>query len=61
MQSSVNDESSIRGVHHSGKLTLLTPQSPTPWEDWRDRLHLSLIAKGNIDIENLKKPKKLLK
>ena len=29
---------------------------PIPWEDWTDLLHLVIIAKENVDIENLLNP-----
>ena len=33
-----------------------TVDAPIPWEDWSDLFHLAIIAKENIDIENLLNP-----
>ena len=35
-----------------------TVDPPIPWEDWSDLFHSAIIAKENIDIENLPNPSK---
>ena len=33
-----------------------TVEPPTQWINWIDQLHLAIIAKENLDIDNLKEP-----
>ena len=33
-----------------------TIESPTRWTNWIDQFHLAIIAKENLDIDNLKEP-----
>ena len=33
-----------------------TVDPPIPWEEWSDLFHLAIIAKENVDIENLLNP-----
>ena len=33
-----------------------TVEPPTQWTNWFDQLHLTIIAKENLDINNLKEP-----
>ena len=34
----------------------LTVEPPTQWTNWVDEFHLAIIAKENLDIDNLKEP-----
>ena len=49
-----NNESIVRGISPFWQNHTVDP--PIPWEDWIDLFHLSIIAKENIDIENLLNP-----
>ena len=33
-----------------------TVEPPTQWNNWIDQFHLAIIAKENLDIDNLKEP-----
>ena len=33
-----------------------TVEPPTQWTNWIDQFHLAIIAKENLDIDNLKEP-----
>ena len=33
-----------------------TVEPPTQWNNWIDQFHLAIIAKENLDTDNLKKP-----
>ena len=49
-----NNESNVRGIRPFWQNHTVDP--PIPWEDWSDLFHLAIIAKENIDIENLINP-----
>ena len=49
-----NNESNVRGIPLFWQNHNVDP--PIPWEDWSDLFHLAIIAKENIDIENLLNP-----
>ena len=49
-----NNESNVRGIAPFWQNHTVDP--PIPWEDWSDLFHLAIIAKENIDIENLLNP-----
>ena len=48
-----NNESNVKRIPPFWQNHTVDP--PTLWEDWSDLFHLAIIAKENIDIENLKK------
>ena len=49
-----NNESNVRGTPSFWQNHTVDP--PIPWEEWSDLFHLTIIAKENIDIENLLNP-----
>ena len=49
-----NNKSNVRGIPSFWQNHTIDP--PIPWEDWSDLFHLAIIAKENIDIENLLNP-----
>ena len=49
-----NNESNVRGIPPFWQNHTVDP--PIPWEDWSDLFHLAIIAKKNVDIENLLSP-----
>ena len=49
-----SNESNVRGIPPFWQNHTVDP--PTPWEDWSDLFQLAIIAKENIDIENLLNP-----
>ena len=49
-----NNESNVRGIPPFWQNHTVDP--PFHWEDWSDLFHLAMIAKENIDIENLLHP-----
>ena len=49
-----NNESNVRGIPPFWQNHTVGPA--IPWEDWSDLFHLAVIAKENIDIENLINP-----
>ena len=46
-----SNESNVRGIPPFWQNHTVDP--PIPWEDWSDLFQLAIIAKENIDIENL--------
>ena len=46
-----NNKPKVRGIPPFWQNHTVDP--PIPWEDWSDLFHLAIIAKENIDIENL--------
>ena len=50
----LNNECNVRGIPPFWQNHTVDP--PIPWEDWSDLFHLAIIAKENIDIENLLSP-----
>ena len=46
-----NNKSNVRRIPPFWQNHTVDP--PTPWKDWSDLLYLAIIAKENIDIENL--------
>ena len=51
-----NNESNVRGIPSFWQNHTVDPPPPIPWEDWSDLFQLAIIAKENIDIENLLNP-----
>ena len=49
-----NNQSNVRGIQSFWRNHTLDP--PFPWEGWSDLFHLAIIAKENINIENLLNP-----
>ena len=49
-----SNESNMRGIPSFWQNHTVDP--PTPWEEWSDLFQLAIIAKENIDMENLLKP-----
>ena len=49
-----NNESKVRGIPPFWQNHTVDP--PIPWEDWSDLFHLAIVAKENIDSENLLNP-----
>ena len=49
-----SNESNVRGIPPFWQNHTVDP--PIPWEDWSDLFQLAIIAKENIDIENLLNP-----
>ena len=49
-----NNESNVRGIPPFWQNHTVDP--PIPWEDWSDLFHMAIIAKENVDIENLLNP-----
>ena len=49
-----SNESNVRGIPPFCQNHTVDP--PIPWEDWSDLFQLAIIAKENIDIENLLNP-----
>ena len=49
-----NNESNVIRIPSFWQNHIVDP--PIPWEDWSDLFHLAIIAKENIDIENLLNP-----
>ena len=49
-----HNESSMRVIPPLWQNHTVNP--PIPWEDWSDLFHLAIIAKENVDIENLLSP-----
>ena len=49
-----NNESNVRGIPPFWQNHTVDP--PIPWEDWSDLFHLAIIAKENVDIENVLNP-----
>ena len=48
------NESNVRGIPPFWQNHTVDP--PIPWEDWGDLFQLAIVAKENIDIENLLNP-----
>ena len=53
MAQSTND-SNLRGIPDFRPTHTVEP--PTQWNNWIDQFHLAIIAKENLDIDNLKEP-----
>ena len=51
MAQSNSNESNVRGIPSFWQNHTVGP--PIPWEEWSDLFQLAIIAKENIDIENL--------
>ena len=49
-----NNKFNVRGIPSFWQNHTVDP--PIPWEDWSDLFHLAIIAKENLDIENLLNP-----
>ena len=54
MAQSNSNESNVRGIPSFWQNHTVDP--PIPWEEWSDLFQLAIIAKENIDIENLLDP-----
>ena len=54
MAQSNSNESNVRGIPSFWQNHTVDP--PIPWEEWSDLFQLAIIAKENIDIENLLNP-----
>ena len=54
MAQSNSNESNVRGILSFWQNHTVDP--PIPWEEWSDLFQLAIIAKENIDIENLLNP-----
>ena len=54
MAQSNSNESNLRGIPSFWQNHTVDP--PIPWEEWSDLFQLAIIAKENIDIENLLNP-----
>ena len=49
-----NTDSSLRGIPAFWPNHTVEP--PIHWNNWIDQFHLAIIAKENLDIDNLKEP-----
>ena len=54
MAQSNSNESNVRGIPSFWQNHTVDP--PFPWEEWSDSFQLAIIAKENIDIDNLLNP-----
>ena len=50
-------DSNLRGIPAFWPNHIVEPPPPPPqWINWIEQFHLAVIAKENLDIDNLKKP-----
>ena len=54
MAQSNSNELNVRGIPSFWQNHTVDP--PIPWEEWSDLFQLAMIAKENIDIDNLLNP-----